>query len=79
MSIELSIELENQIADAVRSGRFTTPTELIETAGRRLLDEPAPEEGRFRKLRRRIEESGVPLLTEDELQAEVQSRRGRWA
>jgi hypothetical protein len=44
VSIELSGETENR--------------DLIETAVRRFLERSSTSEGRFRKLRRRIEESG---------------------
>ena len=79
MSVELSPELQSRIESAVRSGRFTTPEELVETAVRQLLGEPPKQQSRYRQLRREIEESGVPLLSEEELRAEVQSRRGPWA
>jgi len=79
MSIELSGEIENKIEEAVRSGLFATPGELVETAVRKLLDEKTPAAGRFRTLRERIVESRVPMLSDDELAAEIRRRRGTWA
>jgi putative addiction module CopG family antidote len=79
MSVELGSETEKRIADAVRSGRFASVREVVEAAVRHLLDEPAPAEGKFHALRRCIEESGVPLLSDDELRREIRERRGLWA
>ena len=79
MSVELSGEVEDRIVEAVRSGRFASARDLLETAVRRLLDQPEAAEGKFHTLRRRIEESGVPLLSDEELRHEIRERRGSWA
>ena len=79
MPVELSAEIESRIEQAVRSGQFASPRDLVETAVSRLLDEPPAPGGKFHALRRRIEESGTPLLSDEELQAEIRERRGSWA
>jgi len=76
MSINLPPELEFRIEEEVRSGRFTSSSALVNTAVREFLLKIAPAPGKFRELRRKIEESGIPLLTDEELDAEIQSRRG---
>ena len=77
MSVEVSTEMEEKIMDAVRSGRFASAQQLIETAVARLLDDAS--EGKFHRLRRRIEDSGLPLLSDEELRREIRERRGSWA
>ncbi|MCX6612974.1 MAG: CopG family transcriptional regulator [Acidobacteria bacterium] len=76
MSIHLPPELESRIEEEVRSGRFTSSSDLVDTAVREFLLKSAPVPGKFRELRRKIEESGIPLLTDEELELEIQSRRG---
>ena len=77
MSIELSSETEKRIAEMIQSGRFSSPEALIETAIQRLFEQST--EGKFHRLRRHIEESGTPLLSDEELRREIQERRGLWA
>jgi Arc/MetJ-type ribon-helix-helix transcriptional regulator len=79
MSIELSPETESRIAKAIAAGRFSNPRELVETAVKSLLDEPEQTPGKFHLLRKRVEESGIPLLSDDELREEMKDRRGRCA
>lgn len=79
MTIDLEIETEKRIEEAVRSGRFGSPRELVETAVHHLLDQSAITRGKFHSLRRRIEESGIVFLSDEELRREIQDRRGPWA
>lgn len=78
MSIEVSAETQNRIEEAVLAGRFSSSQELVETAVRYLLDQPCAE-GKFHRLRRLIEESNTPLLSDEELRREIRERRGSWA
>jgi Arc/MetJ-type ribon-helix-helix transcriptional regulator len=77
MSITLSPELESRIEEAVKEGLFNSPEELVESAVNMVLPPAVP--GRFAMLRRKVEESGIKLLNEEELEAEIRSRRGSWA
>jgi Arc/MetJ-type ribon-helix-helix transcriptional regulator len=80
MPVSLSPEIERKIAEAVQAGRFRTPEDLVEIAVRELLASPTTlAEGQFYHLRRKIEESGVPLLSDEDLRDELRERRGRWA
>ena len=79
MSIELSAETEERIKEAVRSGRFASTEELVETAVQLLLEQATESKGKFHRLRQRIEESGIPLLSDEELRREIRERRGQWA
>lgn len=79
MIIELETETEKRIEEAVRSGRFGSPRELVETAVQHLLDQAATTGGKFHALRRHIEESGIALLSDEQLRREIQDRRGLWA
>ena len=76
MSINLPPELESRIEEEVRSGRFNSASEFVETAVKQLLPPKRATTGIYRELRRQIEESGVTLLTEEEVREEVQQRRG---
>src|SRR5260370_37727402 len=77
MSIELSPDTEIRIAKAVETGMFSSPSELVETAVKDLLEQAGDSSGKFHALRKRLEQSGVPLLTNDQLPAEIRERRGR--
>jgi Arc/MetJ-type ribon-helix-helix transcriptional regulator len=77
MSITLSPELESRIEEAVKKGLFNSPAELVESAVNMVLPPAVP--GKFAMLRRKVEESGIKLLNEEELEAEIRSRRGSWA
>ena len=79
MSIEISSETERRIAELVRSGRFSSAEELVEAAIQHLLEQSTNSQGKFHRLRQRIEESGIPLLSDDELRREIRERRGPWA
>ena len=79
MSIELSSETEKRIAEMVRSGRFSSAEEVLETAINRLLEQSTKDQGKFHHLRQRIEESGIPLLSDEELRREIREGRGQWA
>lgn len=76
MLIELESETEKRVEEVVRSGRFGSPRELVEAAVQNLLDQFSTSERRFHALRRRIEESGIALLSDEELRREIQDRRG---
>jgi putative addiction module CopG family antidote len=79
MSIELSSQTEKRIAEMIQSGRFSSAEELVETAIQRLFEQSTKGQGKFHRLRQRIEESGAPLLSDEELRREIQERRGLWA
>jgi Arc/MetJ-type ribon-helix-helix transcriptional regulator len=79
MSIELSSETEKRITEMVRSGRFSSAEELVEIAIQHLLERPAESQGKFHRLRQRIEVSGMALLSDEELRHEIRERRGQWA
>lgn len=77
MSIELPSELERRIFEAVESGRYPSVEALVANAVERLLSAaPAKGNGPFRSLRKEIEESGQPLLSDEEFELELRSRRG---
>lgn len=76
MSFNLPPELASRIEEEVRSGRFSSPEALVDTAVREFLLKRTPAPGAFKELRRKIEESGVPLLTDEELQMEIDALRG---
>ena len=79
MSIELSSETEKRIVEMIQSGLFSSAEELVKTAIDRLLEQSAKSQGKFHRLRQQIEESGIPLLSDEELRHEIRERRGQWA
>lgn len=73
MSVDLSPELESLIDQQVRAGRYHSSSQLIEKAVRDLLQS---EQIDFFELRRQVADSGVKLLSDEEVAAEVRSIRG---
>ncbi len=79
MAIQLTPDTEILIAHAVAQGVSPSPTALVESAVREYLESRQQKiPGRFRELRRKIEESGVALLDEAGLKQEIAERRGSW-
>ena len=78
MTIQLSGDTERLINEELGTGRQPNANALVETALKSYLDrrDPGDRSERFPALRRRIEESGIPLLNDEELRAEICDRRG---
>ena len=87
MTIELAPDTERLLEEILGRGEFADANAVVAAALRRFAGTPNETEGLrvapeqrgeiFRRLRREIEESGIPLLNDEELRAEIAERKGR--